>query len=457
MDVILRDMRYALRGLLRSPGFAVVAVLTLALGIGATTAAYSAVAVALTARIPVRELDRVVALYSSDRTNGQGNVVVSPADFVAWSERQRSFEGLGATFFDGVNLSGIDQPVRASAAFVSASNFTVAGVQPMLGRAFTPDENRPGGASVAILGNLFWRTRFDGRADTVGRTILIDGRKTTIVGVMPADDVTPDFVLPLTIDQGSPAYRQRALLVMARLRPGVTIEQARAEMDAIGAQLERDEPETHRGWGVTTQPYGWEFNAPGEQIVFALLSLTAFAVLLIGCANIASLLLARGTVRSHEMAIRTALGASRAQLVRQMLVESGILAVAGGALGLLFTYAGLRLLVTTFFPSDLPPFMAERTFFNPQVLAVTAGASSLATLLFGLLPALHYGRPRHDTLSQGGRTTGSGAMWRLRSVLVAGEVAAAVVLLVTATLFTRTLVNLRSVEPGFDTRRLHHT
>ena len=268
MDPILRDLRYAVRGLWRSPGFTALAVLTLAIGIGATTAAYSAVAVALTARIPVRDLDRVAALYSSDRTNGQTNVVVSPADFVAWGQRQRSFEGLGASVFNGVNLSGIDQPVRASGVFVAASNFDVSGVAPMLGRAFTGDENRPGAPNVAILGNLFWRTRFGSSPDVVGRTILIDGRPTTIVGVMPADDVTPDLVLPLTIDEASPAYQERALLVMARLKPGITLEQARAEMETISAQLEREQPDTHRGWGVTTQPYGWEFNAPGEQIVF---------------------------------------------------------------------------------------------------------------------------------------------------------------------------------------------
>ena len=396
---------------------------------------------------------RVVALYSADRSNGLNNVVVSPADFVAWRERHRSFEEIGAQRFDSVNLSGTDQPVRVSAALVADSSFDVMGVQPMLGRAFTAEESAPGGARVAILNNRFWRNRFDGRAEAVGRTITIDGRTTTIVGVMPPDDFTPDILLPLILDAASPAYSQRALRVAARLKSDVTIEQARADMDAIGTQLEREQPATHRGWGITIQPYRWEFTRPEAVVVFTLLGLAAFAVLLIGCANVASLVLARWTTRTHEMAIRAALGASRRYLVRQMLVESLIVAAAGGVLGLLLAFTGLQLLLAYFFPSGAPAFLQERTQLDTSVLAFTAAVSVGSMLLFGLVPAIHHATPRRDAFADGERNVGS-TTWRVRSVLVAGQVAGGVVLLVTATLFMRTLVNLRSIEPGFDTSNL---
>lgn len=454
INEILRDVRYALRGLLRNPGFTIVAVLTLAIGIGATTATYTAIASSLSAQIPIRDLDRVVGLWSLDRTNNRPNVVVSAADFVAWRQRQRSFEALSAQIVDGINLSGIDQPVRVTAASVSASHFAVTGVQPLIGRGFTDEESRPGSTRVAILNNRFWRNRFDSRENAVGRTILIDGRPTTIVGVLPPDDFTPDILLPLTIDAGDPSYQQRALTVTARLKPGVSIEQARAEMDTIGARLEQEEPGTHRGWGITTRPYRDEFLAQGEQIVFLLLALTAFAVLLIGCANIANILLARGTARGHELAIRAALGATRGRLMRQMLAESLALAVAGALLGVLFAYGGMGLLVSTFFSTGLPAYVADRAFIDTGLLVFTVATSILATLLFGMLPAIRYGRTRSETLAAGQRNVGRREGGRVRSALVMAEVAAAVVLLTTATLFLRTLVNLRDVEPGFDTRSL---
>ena len=453
MEALAGDLRYTLRGLRQNPGFAAIAVFTLALGIGATTAAYSVVATSLTARIPVRDLDRVVGVWSFDRTNSRSRVVVSMADFVAWQERQRSFEGLTAERFDGVNLSGIDQPVRASAGFVSASHFEVLGVHPLIGRAFTTAETPPGGPRVAVLNYRLWRDRFDAREDVIGRTVAIDGRTTTIVGVMPPDDFTPDLLLPLTIDAASTSYQQRALLVAARLKPDVTFEQARAEMDAIGAQLASEQPETHRGWGISIHPYRDEFIARGDEVVLALLGLAAFAVLLIGCANIANLLLARGSARTRELAIRAALGASHFRLIRQMLAESAVLAAGGGGLGLVFAYAGLHLLLATFFPSGAPPDIAERGVVDTGVLACAFGTSVCSALFFGMLPALHHARVTRLT-SDGERSTEGRASRRWRSVLVTGQVAAAVLLLVTATLFLRTMVNLRGVEAGFDTRNL---
>ena len=270
---------------------------------------------------------------------------------------------------------------------------------------------------------------------------------------MPPDDYTPEILQPLAIDPASPAYQQRALVVAARLRPGVTLEQARADLQAIGQQLEREQPDTHRGWGINAFPYRWEFVGRDEPLVFTLLGLTALAVLLIGCANIASLLLARGTTRGRELAIRSALGTSRARLTRRMGIESLVLAIAGGVVGLALAYAGLRLLLATF-GDAVPPFLQDRSTIDAGTLWVTLGASVLAILFFGLLPAVRHGRPQTSTLGDGLPTSGGRRLSRRRSTLVAGQVAAATLLLVVGVLLARTVVNLWAVDPGFDTRNL---
>lgn len=454
MNALARDIRYALRQLGRNPSFAVVAVLTIALGIAATTTAYGTITVGLARRIPVRDIDRVVGLWSFDRSNGKTGIVVSPADFVAWRDRQRSFEGLAAQRLGGVNLAGVDQPARPSAAFVSASYFDVMGMRPIIGREFTSDENAPGRAPVAILSDRFWRSQFDGRATVIGQTVVVNGRSTTIVGVMPPDDFSPAILLPLTIDSTSSSYQQRALRIAARLKPGVTLGMAQTEMTGIASQLEHELPETHQGWGVTARPYRVEFIAPGEEIVFALLGLAALAVLMIGCANIAGLLLARGTARSQEMLIRSALGASRGRLIRQTLAEGLVLASAGALLGVVLAFEGLRLLVTNVFPDGVPAYAAGHSFLNGGLLVFTVGATLCSAVFFALIPALHAAPADAGALGGGVRTTSPRSSQRLRSVFITSEVAGTVVLLAMATLFLRTAVNLRSIEPGFDTRNL---
>jgi len=454
VDAIARDIRYALRQLGRSPGFAVVAVITIALGIAATTAAYGTITVALARHVAVREIDRVVGLWSFDRSNGRSGVVVSPADFVAWRDRQRSFEGLAAQRLAGVNLAGVDQPARVSAAFVSASYFDVMGTQPIIGRGFTADENEPGRATVAILSNRLWSSRFASRAGVVGQTLLVNGRSTTIVGVMPVDDFSQEIVLPLTIDPTASSYQQRALRVAARLKPGVTPEMAQTEMTGIASQLEGELPETHSGWGITTRPYRVEFIAPGEEVVLALLGLAALLVLMIGCANVAGLLLARGTARGQEMLIRSALGASRGRLIRQTLAEGVVLASAGALLGVVLAFEGLRLLVTYAFPEGVPAYAAGHSFLNGGLLAFTVGATMCTAVFFALIPAFHAAPGDAGALAGGVRTTSPRSSQRLRSVFIAGEVAGTIVLLAVATLFLRTAVNLRRVDPGFDTRNL---
>ena len=449
MSTLLQDLRYGLRTLRRAPGFLAVSVVTLALGIGATAVMYGFVSAALSAAAPVADMDRLAAVWSHNRTQGETKNVVSMQDFEAWRRRQTSFDRFAAQRPGAVNLSGGGEPIRASALFVTAHFFDVLQQQPVLGRAFTPEEERPGAPRVAIVSNRFWRDRFEGRSDVLGREVLVDARPVTIVGVLPPSDLSRDLMLPLTIDPASPAYGEHALFVMARLRSGVTLNQARSEMAAIGDQLEREHPATHRGWGVNTRPLQEEFFGPQARLVFALLGAAALAVLLIGCANIASLLLARGIGRNRELAVRTALGASRGRLLRQMLVENLALASAGTAAGLLVAHWGLGILRAEF--AGFGPSITDRVTLHAGVLGFAAAAGVCSTLFFGLLPALKSVRADvTQSLRDGARATGSFRTRRLRSVLVGTEVATAVLFLVVALLMIRTLQALSRIEPGFD-------
>jgi putative ABC transport system permease protein len=452
MSTLLQDLRFAVRTLRRTPGFAVISILTLALGIGGTALVFSWVTTVLVAASPVEDMDRLAAVWSHNRSQGETKNVVSAHDFVEWRRRQQSFERFGATNRGALNLSGTAEPVRVAAAFSTADMLDVLGTRPALGRGFTPDEERPGVPLVAILGHRFWRERFDGRADALGREILLDGRPAIIVGVMGPDDFSADVTVPLTIDPLAPDYPERRLFVFARLRPDVSLDRAGAEMSAIGAQLERELPDTHRGWGVNTRPLQEEFVGPQARLIFALLAGAAAAVLLIGCANIANLLLARGLTRAREVAVRTALGASRARLVRQMLVESLVLALAGAAFGVLLAHWGLGLLRAAFVVNAS---IMERAVVDLRVLVFAAAAAVLSTLFFGLLPALQSVRPDvNQALRDGARATGGVRTRRLRATLVAGEVAMAVLFLVVSLLFMRTLVALQRIEPGFDTQQV---
>ncbi len=452
MSTFLHDLRFAVRTLRRAPGFTAIAVLTLALGIGATAIMFSWMLVIVTLANPVPDMDRLAAVWSHNRSQGEAKNVVSTHDFVEWRRRQQSFERFSAFRSGAVNLSGTDQPIRAQAQFVTADFFKVLNQTPVLGRSFGPDEERPGAPPVVILSDRFWRERFDARADVLGRTVLIDGRSASIVGVLPPNDFADDILLPLTIDAQSATYSEHALFVFARLAPGVSLEQARAEMAGIGRQLERDLPDTHRGWAVNTMPLSEEFMGPQARLVFGLLIGAAGAVLLIGCANIANLLLARGVSRTREFAIRTALGAGRLRLVRQMLAESLVLALAGGAGGLLVTHWGTAFLRASF---DAGTAYMERVAVNEAVLAFAACAALVSTLLFGLLPAWQSARPAvNENLREGSRSSGGIRTARMHASLVAAEVALAVLFLIVSVLTMRTLAAIQRIEPGFDTTNL---
>jgi predicted permease len=330
--------------------------------------------------------------------------------------------------------------------------FDLLGQNPALGRAIEPRDEQPGAPLVVMLSDRFWRDRFGGETGVLGREIRVDGRPALIVGILPRNDFSGDVVLPLVIDPASPAHAEHSLFVMARRRGGVTLEQAAAQMGAIGAQLERERPDTHRGWGVNVRPLQEEFVGPQARLVFGLLAAAAAAILLIGCPNIANLLLARGITRARELAIRAALGASRWRLVRQMLVESSVLALAGAATGLLVRHGGLGLLRAAF---GMEASIIERAVIDTRALAFAGVASVASTLFFGLIPALHSASACvTDTLREGSRATGGARTRRLASVLVGAEVAAAVLFLVVAVLFMRTLAALERIDPGFDTTNL---
>jgi putative ABC transport system permease protein len=453
MGTLLQDLRYGVRMLLRTPGFTAISVLTLALGIGATSVMFSFISGVLSSASPVADMDRRAVIWSHNRAQGETKNVVSPEDFEEWRRRQTSFDRFSAQQEGAVNLSGTAEPVRASAQFVTSDFFDVFGQQPLLGRAFQPDEEQPGAARVVILSNRFWREHFGGTPDVLGREIQIDARPATVVGVLPENDFARNLILPLAIDPLSPTYREHSLFVMARLREGAGLEQARAEMAGIGEQLERERPDSHRGWGVNTRPLQEEFVGPQARLAFAMLAAAAAAVLLIGCANIANLLLARGIGRAREVAVRTALGASRGRLVRQMLAESFVLALAGVAGGLLLTNWGLEALRNQFAGFGLSTI--ERWTIDLRVLAFAAIAGVIATLAFGLLPALQSVRADvNQALRDGTRSTGGIRTRRLRSLLVGTEVATAVLFLVVALLMIRTLDALQRIEPGFDAQNV---
>ena len=452
VETLVQDVRYGTRLLRRDPAFAAVAVLTLALGIGASAVVFSFVSTVLTAASPTADMSRLAGIWSNNRSQGEPKTVVSPQDFAEWRRQQRSFERFAAQQNGAVNLGGRDLPVRVAAAFVTADYFDLLGQHMAVGRPFRADEEGRGAPRVAILSSRIWRERYDADTGVVGRDMLVNGRPALVVGVLGPNVFEQDVLLPLVIDPASPSYTERSLFVMGRLRPGVTLEQARAEMAEIGRRIERDLPQTHRGWGINTRPLQEEFVGPQARLVFALLAGAAAAVLFVGCANIANLLLARGVGRSRELAVRAALGASRLRLVLQMMVESLVLAAAGAAGGLVAAQWGLALLRASFVTDRL---VLERAVVNGGVLAFVAVVAVGATAFFGLVPALQAAaRDVTGTLRDASRATGAPRTRRLASLLVAGEVAVAVVFLAVAILFMRTLAALERVEPGFDPRNL---
>jgi len=453
MGDLRQDLRLALRGLRRAPGFAAVAVLTLALGIGANSAIFSVVNAVLLRPLPYQEPDRLVRVSDWGYTGGE---------FVRLRELSRSFQQVAAFVSASHGLSGDGEPERLDGAVASANLFATLGASTLLGRAFAPGEDEPGRDAVVVLSHGLWQRRYGSDPGIVGRSVTVDGALRTVVGVMPRDFHFPSHAtqlwIPLTLDRANlgALWGSGGYTFIARLRPGVTVDQARADVRRVAREIRRENPIWDPGpeYGSTADVMPLQRSIVGAVRPTLLLLLGVVGcVLLIACVNVANLLLVRTTARQQELAIRTALGGGRGRLLRQLLTESVVLAIIGGIAGLLLAWPAVRALVALL-PADMP--RVAEIGLDWRVLAFTALLTLLTGVAFGLLPALRAtGGALHASLKAGGRGGSRGAgHHRLSSALVAGEIALAVVLVSAAGLLVRSFQELRRVDPGFRTERV---
>src|SRR5690348_2047881 len=458
MESFLQDLRYAVRVLSKAPGFAAIAVLTLALGIGANTALFSVVNGVLLSPLPFPQPERLIALYS--RTSDFDHSSISYPNFLDWQRQNNSFAQLAAYRHDSFNMTGAGEPERLRAEMVSAGFFSILGVQPVMGRLFTAQDDRPGGAPVVLLSEGLWRRRFGASAQMLGKSISLNGTAYTVVGIIPANFYfrgnnfsLSEIYVPIGQWTDSTFLDRRTSMGMdavGRLKPGVSFLQARADMDDIGRNLAREYPDADKDSGIALVPLKQDMVGEVAPLLYVLLGAVGF-VLLIACVNIANLLLARSTGRTREFAIRSALGASRTRMVRQLLTESVLLSLAGGILGLLIAAWGTRAAIASL-PQALP--RSGNVGLDTRVLLFTLGISLFAGILFGLAPAIKTS-PHNigETLKEGGRGS-SGARHHLQGAFVVAETALALILLVGAGLMIRSLVQLWSVNPGFNPHNL---
>lgn len=456
--MFMSDVRYGLRLLAHSPGFSLVAVLAVALGIGANTAIFSVVSAVLLHPLPYPDSGRLVMVWERS-PQGVDRNTVSPANFLAWRERSRSLQQLAALHILPVNLTGEAGAEQVWALRASASLFPMLAMKPALGRGLAEGEDRPPGARVVVLSHSLWQRRFGGRSDVIGRTLVINQAAFTVVGVMPPGLELPsllganaELLVPLAFSETDMRRGARFLAVMGRIGAGFGPEAARAEMQAVAGQLARDFPERDGGWGINLVPLNEQLVGEVRPAILVLLGAVG-CVLLIACANVANLLLTRAAGRKKEIAIRAALGAGKCQLVRQLLIESMLLAFAGGGVGLLLAVGAVRVLAQA--GKIVGVQRVHNTAVDPAVLAFTLILSLATGILFGLAPAIS--SVRADliaTLKSGGRGSGAAAGKRMRNYLVMAEIALALVLLVAAGLMLRTFAGLRSVDRGFRPERV---
>jgi putative ABC transport system permease protein len=444
-----KDIRFGLRTLARTPGTTLAALVALALGIGANTAIFSVVSGVLLEPLPYPEPDRLMSVMMKNPAAGFPRFTVSPPDFEDFRRQNRTFEGMAASATGRFNLTGGERPESLQGAAVSAGFFHILRMDPVLGQAFRPEDERPGGAKVVVLSDGLWRRRFGADRGIVGRGVLLDGEVYTVLGVAPPGMDYPakrDLWVPLAVDPKE-SRGGHYLRVVGRLKPGVSVERARTDLAEIAARLERQYPDSNTGWGTLVTPLA---ELEVEDVRMALLILLVFVgfVLLIAVADVANLLLARVAARDREIALRSALGAGRGRLVRQMLTETLLLFLAGGAVGLLLAAGGVRALVALD-RQALP--RSQEVHLDGRVLLFTLAVSLGAGLLCGLVPALvATGRRLGEALKEGGRAVAGGVRGRLvRDGLVISQIALTLMLLVGAGLLIQSFIRLRSVDPGF--------
>jgi putative ABC transport system permease protein len=454
LENIFRDISFSIRVLLRSYAFTIVVVLTLALGIGANTVIFSFANGILLRALPYPQPDRLAVLDEFSRKRDMTSMAVSYPNFLDWRAQNKSFEDIGV-FFGGsrFNLSGAGEAVEIRGAFVSAGLFEILRVPPLLGRTITPNEDRPNENMVVILGHDLWQRNFGGDPKIIGQKIMINSRARTVIGVMPRGFRFPEVAemwVPLALTTETFTRTDHGLGSIARLRDGVTLAEAQAEMHTIAAHIEQLNPVTNEGLDVKVMSLRDNLSGDYRQALLILLGVVG-CVLLVACVNVANLMLARATARQKEFALRAALGAGRWRIIRQLLIESLLLAFVGGALGLAFSVWAMHLLLTAI-PVQLPSWM--NFSIDLRVLGFTIAITLLTGLIFGAAPALQTSRvDLNDTLKEGGRGT-VGARGRSRNLLVVTEIALSLVLLVGAGLMIRSFLRLRQVNIGVNAKNV---
>jgi putative ABC transport system permease protein len=451
MEILLQDIRFGARMLLQHKGFTVIAILALAIGVGAHTAIFSLVNGVLLRPLPFPEAERIVYFEADNPSQGIVDSNISYLDFLDWSQQTGAFASTAAYYMTSANLSANGgEPERVPRAGVTNSFFNVLGVQPLLGRAFRPEEDQPNTVSVAVISHGLWQRRFGSDPAIIGKQIEMSARPMTIVGVMPPGFEYPEQTQVWTtsgVQLSEEPRDNRSWLAIGRLKRGVDLKQAQLRVSAVNAQLAKQYPETNKGWDTNLWLLHERIVRAVKPSLLALLGAVG-AVLLIACANIANLLLARSAARQKEIAIRAAMGASRARVVRQMLTESLLLSIIGGAAGLLLSFWLTDVLISVL-PEGAP--RVDQVGIDYRVLGFALGVSALTGMIFGLAPALQASKLNvSSSLKEGGRSGEGHRRTSARSLLLIGEVALSLVLLIAATLLITSFVRLQEVRPGFN-------
>jgi putative ABC transport system permease protein len=455
METLLKDVRFGARMLIRNPASTGISIMALALGIGLTTMMFSIVHGAVLRGLPFERPEQILSILRTNLAEGTEQMGVSIHDFEDWRAQQTSFTDIGGFYTGTINVSGIDRPERFDGGFVTTNTFSILGVQPVIGRNFTEEDGAPGAPGVMLLSYETWQNRFAGDLDIMGQVVRANARPTTIIGVMPEGFKFPNseqLWIPLPLHAAdNPRNQGMWLTVFGRLSDGVTMERAAVEMDGIAARLEAQYPDTNKGIRTVVQPYVRAFL--GKEPIAMLFTMlgAVFMVLLIACANVANLLISRAAMRSREVGIRSAMGASKLRVVRQFLTESLILSLAGAVVGLLVAWIGIRLFDRAIAPTDPPFWIVIR--LDGQVLLFVAAITALASVVAGAIPAWQAARANvNDVLKDESRGSSSFRLGRISRALVVVEIALSAGLLVGAGLMIKSVTQVRTVNFPFASR-----